>query len=211
MSLTGKGGGGQQQPSVLEEKMSSIATEQWGRFKQVFKPLENQFIDEIKEFGSDESKALDRGRSAATVTDNAPGPRPAVGQSQQGGSAYADTREYSSAVGKGLSRAKNTAEFSADSRKLTGTMDMINKGRGIQSAAAGNLSRAAGLKASEDSSVLDARRQKDANTMQGLGMIGGLAAGAYKGGAFDGWFDTGMKQTEWSGVAMNPNQYAGYA
>lgn len=176
MSLGGGSSSPQQvKESPLEKELAKIAVSQWGDFQEIYIPLENKHIEDVKEFGSEKEKGKARGYAAATVQSTAFTPEPTRDSGgPNSGEFYSSLRDASTITSKRLSAGLTDATFNADSRRLAGLSDIVRVGRNIQNESSANLGTAAGLQQSEQISQLEQQRGYTESLYGGIGTAAGI-------------------------------------
>ena len=129
--MSGGGGDNEVKETSQEKELARIATEQWARYEETFKPLENEWINDITS-DSTNDKATVRGDVAGQIgsqydaaQQGADSENLEMGINVSSG-AFKDSHSRGEDIGKSLTRA-NTA---VDASKTGQLMGAINVGRG---------------------------------------------------------------------------------
>lgn len=159
----------------IARRQQDIAEEQYGRYKDVFQPIENQFIEESKGLGSMANQELAAGRAASTVEGTLGGAKKRYEENlaslgvNPNDARYGNTMAKMAMDGAAVSAAAQTGARETQVTKGRAAMtDIVNLGKGMPLNASSGLSTAA--------SGLSAAGQLMANAGQGEARAWGSAA-----------------------------------
>jgi hypothetical protein len=176
MSMGGGGGGGQRE-TMMERAQADIGAEKWTRYTQKIRPLENQLIGKVLGYGS-------QAQHDRSIGDSVQAMRKAQGQS-----AINPNSPASAATGianaVNLAGAANEGERFNRQRESAGLKGVVDLGAGLDSGATQMVSRLAALEGQEAKANAIQDATDNANKMNGIGTLAGLAIGK---GMNNGWF-----------------------
>lgn len=204
-ALGGGGGGGSQQNAANNavNLQSQIAAEQWQRYKDVYAPLESQYVKEAQNFGSDANYARAAGDASATVSQQFGKARDRLGRTPG-----LDPSSAAFQAGMtGLDLAQAASDATAQNAARTNVRDTafarqgtaLSMGKGLDGAAASGL----GSAASNQLQLARYNQGQATNEAAGLGQFAGqilntpglqdaISSGVKKiGGLFTGGGDSG--------------------
>jgi hypothetical protein len=169
---------------------TEIAREQWDRYKSVYAPLEDSYVQEAQQFGSPENYARAAGDASATVASQfgkardqlmrTPGLDPSSGAYQAGMTNLGLSEAASSAV------QQNAARMNVQNTAFDRKTNALNLGKGMPGQATAGLGSAASTQAGLGRSMQQQANTEASATGQVLGSIltpGNLQkAGSWLGG-----------------------------
>lgn len=196
----------------IAERQQQISEEQWARYKEVYQPLEDEYVNEAKGLGSlaNQSKASTEARAevagaysrAREQLSKAPGSNPTSQTYQQ------EANRINLAEAANSAAAQTAARRTQEDKGRAAMSDVINMGKGLPTSAASSLANAA----STNGSAVNAAGAIYGNTvaagqnsvngvnsfMQG---VGGLAQNKAFTSTLDGWFGSSPANTTTTPVA----------
>lgn len=175
---------------------TEIAREQWDRYKSVYAPLEDSYVQEAQQFGSPENYARAAGDASATVASQfgkareqlmrTPGLDPSSGAYQAGMTNLGLSEAASNAV------QQNAARMNVQNTAFDRKTNALSLGKGLPAQASAGLGSAAGTQAGLGQAMQRQANTEASATGQVLGSIftpgnvkqaGSWLGGMGKGGA----------------------------
>lgn len=163
-----------------EEELIRVADEMFQNYQESYVPLENQMMERIQGYGSEDYKQQQMDKAVTAARINTPG------QVTAGAGMDPSTGTFIDASGKaqqqtGLASAMGamSGQQTAEDQYIGGMMGMAQTGRGQQATAMGGYGNMASLTAGQQAAELAAKQTVEsakwgaAGSMAGLGMIYG--------------------------------------
>lgn len=200
----------------IAERQQDIAEEQYGRYKQVYQPIEDQFVAESQNFGSIANQNKEAKDAAAAVKGAYVGAReqlaraPGINTNSQAYLQEANRINLAEAATTAATQNKARADVVAKGRAYA--TDALSLGKGMSANAASTLANAGSAYGSIGSTygnMASGAYGRAADTMSGIGSIGKMVGGMYQSGALD---RMGNTVGNWLGVSQpaginNPSAY----
>lgn len=178
----GGGGDTEVKETSQEKELARIATEEWARYEETFKPLEDEWLSGITA-DSTNDKAKVGGVVAGEVANQYD-----YAQTASDDNALASGENVNSGgFKKGLSRAEDTgialtrANLGVDASKTSKLMNAINVGRGQASEAQSTLTDVAGDAASDTINDTTRKWQSSNDTGTAVGTATGMLTRNFSG------------------------------
>lgn len=159
----------EQKPSPMEVELSKIAEEKWGRFKDVFKPAEDKFIEKTDKIGSQAERDKAAGVGTASV------------QEQMGSGLNPTAKNLinrESARRGGITKGTTSADVVTDTRKNKADEAVIGLGKNIENTGLRGMSRTMGQQEVQQQARLDAGATRSGLASEAGGMA--LGYGLYR-------------------------------
>ena len=185
--------------AAIAERQQDIAEEQYGRYKQVYQPIEDQFVAESQNFGSIANQNKEAKDAAAAVKGAYAGAReqlaraPGINSNSQ---AYLqEANRINLAEAATTAAAQNRARADVVAKGRAYATDALSLGKGMPANAASTLANAGSAYGSIGSTygnMASGANARASDTMSGIGSIGKAVGGLYESnkGAFDGFGNT---------------------
>lgn len=174
------GGGGVKIDDTLSKQSAALTREQYNDFLRRFRPVENYALKQV-----DNNEALGERVRTNIATAGEAFDR-GVGQTGREMARYGiqitpDKRRAMERVNAHnktltLASAGNNTRDAAETRDVNMYTNLVNMGRGISADAGAMLGSATGMEASRNATNQQLKAQENANEMQGLGTVAGIAS-----------------------------------
>jgi hypothetical protein len=176
-----------QAESPYTQALAEIAGERWKHYQKVMKPVENQYMGNVKWMGSDQAKNIAQGEAASEAMGQAApqiqqqeSTMMANGVNPNTGSFVMKRGASANAEGDMLARGMTDANLGQRKEYLSGLQNIVNMGNGEATQSTQSLGDVAnmGLNAAENNAEWNAQ----ANQAVGgaFGTAAGLGLGSYK-------------------------------
>lgn len=171
MSVGGGGGSEKVEETPEEKELAQIASERWERYKETFKPLENQYMAEVDDLGTQQAQDQVTGQAVSGVQQG-------VGDMAIDPNQGNPMGNTGAALGSARANAATQATTGLRGQHIQGMQGIVQMGQGQSADAIQGMSDIAGQAASE--AAADAKREtfRDFNRRQAWGNLAGNVAGA---------------------------------
>ena len=160
----------------METKLAELAEREWGDFQEIYVPIENALIEEVRSFGSPDKVAAAQAQATGAVHQQSAGASLRDG-SQGAGEKFGELLGISGGVSAGLSAGRTAGRIGEQDRAARGKLGLINVGRNVQALGSAGISASARdeLTAAHATESLRSARRGALLDVVGTGV--GLAAG----------------------------------
>lgn len=185
--------------AAIAERQQAMSEEQYARYKQVYQPIEDQFVAESQNFGSIANQNKEAKDAAAAVKGAYVGAReqlaraPGINTNSQAYLQEANRINLAEAATTAATQNKARADVVAKGRAYA--TDALSLGKGMSANAASTLANAGSAYGSIGSTygnMASGANARASDAMSGIGSIGKAVGGLYESnkGAFDGFGNT---------------------
>jgi hypothetical protein len=163
--MYGGGGSNEVKETPEEKELAKIAGERWERYQDVFVPLENQYMAEVDDMGTQQAMDEVTGQAVTNVMQGAEVPAVDPNRGQPG---------IGAALGRARAGAATKAATGLRGQHLQGMQGIVQMGQGQSASAMQGL----GDVASQAASEAQGEAFRDFNRRQSWLNLGGQVAGA---------------------------------
>jgi len=176
----GGGGGSNEVPETSQEKAAAeVAMKEWNRYKDVYVPLENEWMEDNIVTDEEKQKAAAEAGGMVTKRYDDAGKGMAGPMTPGSGRFSAKTTDLNIERGKVAGRSMATASQIADDQHYAGLEAAVSLGRGQATDAQLGMAdiAARSVKDATSDAVQDWKEKDD--TLSAIGAVGGMAAYSY--------------------------------
>lgn len=178
-----------------EEELIKQAEGMWETYNESYVPLENQMIERIQGYGSDEYKQQQSDKAVSAARMNTPGNVTAgAGMDPSTGGFMAASGAAQNQSGLAGGMGAMSGQQTAEDQYIGGLMGMAQMGRGQQAAAMQGTGNLASMTAGQQAAELAAKQTVDSAKWGAAGSLAGLGMTYY--GDTQGWFDPDPTETK---------------
>lgn len=180
--MGGGGGDNEVKETVEQRELAKIAAEKWGKYQQIYVPMENEFMANVDDMGSEWQSDRAAGSANKSVQEEFGGLSDAVqkrsfeaGVNPNSGRFAAQTSEIAEAKADSGAQTEVGARVKQQDAHIEGLSNVVKLGQGQSVSAQQGLSDVASDSASQAASAAKNAYQRQTDTNNMLGTAGGMA------------------------------------